>query len=53
MFYVSAREMGAYYFKSEAEYKPGVMFAGGGERTLPAEEKYGSDARLWTPTPEK
>ncbi len=42
MFYVSVREMGAYYFKSEAEYKPGVMFAGGGERTMPAEQNYGA-----------
>ena len=41
-FYVSVREMGAYYFKSEAEYKPGTFFAGGGERTLPADQNYGA-----------
>ncbi|MBI3684727.1 MAG: PQQ-dependent dehydrogenase, methanol/ethanol family [Acidobacteria bacterium] len=32
--YVSVREMGAYYYKNEAEYKPGTMFTGGGERPL-------------------
>jgi alcohol dehydrogenase (cytochrome c) len=42
MFYVSVREMGAYYFKSEAEYQPGTFFAGGGERTLPRDQNYGA-----------
>lgn len=34
LFYVSVREMGAYYYKGEAIYKPGTFFAGGGERPL-------------------
>jgi alcohol dehydrogenase (cytochrome c) len=34
MLYVAVREMGAYYYKGEAEYKPGTFFAGGGERVL-------------------
>ncbi len=34
LFYVSVREMGAYYFKGEAIYKPGTLFVGGGERRL-------------------
>lgn len=42
MFYVSVREMGAYYFKTDVEYKPGTMFMGGGERTLPADKNYGA-----------
>ena len=42
MFYVPVREMGSYYFKSEAEYKPGTFFAGGGERALPADDNYGA-----------
>ncbi len=42
MFYVAVREMGAYYFKSEAEYQPGTFFAGGGERTLPPDQNYGA-----------
>ena len=42
MFYLAVREMGAYYFKSEAEYKPGAMFTGGGERTLPPDQNYGA-----------
>jgi alcohol dehydrogenase (cytochrome c) len=40
-FYVAVREMGSYYYKGEAEYKPGTFFAGGGERTLKADEIYG------------
>ena len=31
-FYVAAREMGSYYFKSEVEYVPGREFLGGGEQ---------------------
>lgn len=34
LIYVPVREMGAYYYKGEAEYKPGTFFAGGGERSL-------------------
>ena len=42
LFYVPAREQGAYYFKGEAEFKPGQIFNGGGQRTLPDEEPYGA-----------
>jgi len=41
-FYVSVREMGSYYYKGEAEYKPGTFFAGGGERSLHGDEAYGA-----------
>ena len=41
-FYVAVREMGAYYYKGEAEYKPGTFFAGGGERKLKADDNYGA-----------
>ena len=42
MLFVPVREMGSYYFKSEAEYRPGTFFAGGGERALPADDNYGA-----------
>ncbi len=42
LFFVSVREMGAYYFKGEAEYKPGTFFAGGGERALAGDQAYGA-----------
>jgi len=41
-FYVSVREMGAYYYKGEAEYKPGTFFAGGGERALQGDQAFGA-----------
>lgn len=41
-FYVSVREMGSYYYKGEAEYKPGTFFAGGGERALNGDEAFGA-----------
>jgi alcohol dehydrogenase (cytochrome c) len=41
-FFVAVRDMGSYYYKGEAEYKPGTFFAGGGERALS-----GDDARGW------
>ena len=40
--YVPVREMGAHYFKGEAIFKPGTFFAGGGERTLKADDNYGA-----------
>jgi alcohol dehydrogenase (cytochrome c) len=40
--YVAVREMGAYYFKGEAVFKPGTFFAGGGERALPPDDNYGA-----------
>jgi alcohol dehydrogenase (cytochrome c) len=42
LFYVAVREMGSYYYKGEADYKPGTFFAGGGERTLPDDQLYGA-----------
>ena len=42
VFYVAVREMGSYYYKGEADYKPGTFFAGGGERTLPDDQLYGA-----------
>jgi alcohol dehydrogenase (cytochrome c) len=41
-FYISVREMGSYYYKSEAEYKPGTFFAGGGERALSGDPAHGA-----------
>jgi alcohol dehydrogenase (cytochrome c) len=40
--YVPVREMGSYYFKGEAKFKPGTFFAGGGERALPPDENFGA-----------
>jgi alcohol dehydrogenase (cytochrome c) len=42
LFYVSVREMGAYYFKGEGEYKPGMTFVGGGEHALAGDQAYGA-----------
>jgi len=42
LFYVAVREIGAYYYKGEAEYKPGTFFAGGGERAIYGDEAKGS-----------
>ncbi len=39
LFYVAARERGAYYFKSDVEFKPGTFYAGGGERTIDGDDK--------------
>ncbi len=42
LFYVPAREQGAFYYKGEADYKPGVIFNGGGQRVVPDEQPYGA-----------
>jgi alcohol dehydrogenase (cytochrome c) len=42
MFYVAVREMGAYYYKTEARFEPGRWFGGGGERRLPADQNWGA-----------
>lgn len=42
LFYVAAREMGSYYYKGEAVYKPGTFFAGGGERGLDGDKASGA-----------
>ncbi len=48
LFYVPVREEGAYYYKGEAEFKPGALFNGGGQRSNPAEEPYGAIRALET-----
>src|SRR5262245_41280375 len=50
LFYVAVREMGAYYYKGEAEYKPGVFFAGGGERALAGDKASGAIRALESDT---
>jgi alcohol dehydrogenase (cytochrome c) len=50
MFYVPAREQGAYYFKGEADYKPGQLFNGGGQRVVPEEEPFGAIRALESTT---
>jgi alcohol dehydrogenase (cytochrome c) len=42
LLYVPVREMGAIYFKGEADYKPGTYFMGGGERALDGDAAYGA-----------
>jgi len=42
LYYVNAKEMGAYYHKGEAEYKAGALFNGGGQREYRGEEPYGA-----------
>jgi alcohol dehydrogenase (cytochrome c) len=39
LFYVAARERGAYYFKSDVKFKPGTFYAGGGERAIDGDDK--------------
>jgi len=41
LFYVATREIGSIYYKREAEYKPGIFFAGGGEAFPPGTEAAG------------
>jgi len=40
--FVSVREMGAYYHKGEAAYKPGTLFTAGGERALRGDKAFGA-----------
>ncbi|HEV2445703.1 MAG TPA: PQQ-binding-like beta-propeller repeat protein, partial [Candidatus Sulfopaludibacter sp.] len=42
LFYVAVRELGAIYYKREAEYKPGTFFAGGGEGDIPNGDRSGA-----------
>jgi alcohol dehydrogenase (cytochrome c) len=41
-FFVAVREVGAYYFKGEAEYQPGKPFMAGGEQALVGDKAYGA-----------
>jgi len=40
-FYVAVREIGSKYFKRDSKYKPGTLFAGGGEDQLPPDDAWG------------
>ncbi len=42
LFYVAVRAMGSYYYKSEADFKPGTFFGAGGERALNGDKAYGA-----------
>lgn len=42
LLYVAAQEHGEIYFKTEATYKPGTNFTGGGSKPIPAERAYGA-----------
>ncbi|MEK7829564.1 MAG: PQQ-dependent dehydrogenase, methanol/ethanol family [Acidobacteriota bacterium] len=42
LFYVSVREMGAYYYKGEARFKEGTSFTAGGERALDGDKAFGA-----------
>lgn len=50
LFYVPVREEGAYYYKGEADFKPGALFNAGGQRKNPDEEPYGAIRALETST---
>ena len=52
LFYIAVREIGAVYYKREAEYKPGTFFAGGGEGDIPNGEKSGAIRALAATTGE-
>jgi alcohol dehydrogenase (cytochrome c) len=41
-FYVSVREMSAYYIKTDVKYRPGTFFMGGGERALAGDKAFGA-----------
>ena len=41
-FFVAAREKGSIYVKAEAEYKPGTLFMGGGEKEIDPDEISGA-----------
>jgi alcohol dehydrogenase (cytochrome c) len=40
--FVAVREIGAMYYKGEANYRPGIFFAGGGEQQLNLEDAWGA-----------
>ena len=40
--FAAVREMGSYYYKTDPEYRPGMMFTGGGERALDGDAAYGA-----------
>lgn len=42
LYYVAAREVGAIFYKGDADFKEGAMFNGGGARNIPNDERYGA-----------
>jgi len=40
--YVAVRQMGSYYFKTDADYEPGEAFLGGGEQALSGDQASGA-----------
>jgi alcohol dehydrogenase (cytochrome c) len=42
LFYVAVREMGSYYYRGQAKYRPGALFVGGGEHALDGDKAYGA-----------
>ncbi len=42
LFYVSVRQMGSVYFKSDVEFEPGEPFLGGGEQALSGDDASGA-----------
>jgi alcohol dehydrogenase (cytochrome c) len=42
LYYVNVKEMGAYFHKGDAVYKPGALFNGGGQRENPDEQAHGA-----------
>ena len=46
------REIGGKYFKRETKYRPGTMFAGGGESELPPDDAWGAIRALHAETGE-
>jgi alcohol dehydrogenase (cytochrome c) len=50
--YVPVREIGANYFKRPTPYRPGMMFAGGGENELPQDDAWGAIRALHAETGE-
>lgn len=53
LLYVAVRQMGSYYFKTEADYEPGQPFLGGGEQALGGDEASGVIRALDVTTGEK
>ncbi len=53
LFYVPVREMGAIYFKTEAEYEAGAPYMAGGESALDGDEAYGAIRALDVRTGER
>jgi alcohol dehydrogenase (cytochrome c) len=49
LFYVAVREIGGIYFKRNAKYQPGTLFAGGAENELPIDDTWG-EIRALDPT---